>query len=357
MKKLPLILSLLSFLIFSPGCKDDDLAFSDCFREPDETQLTLTVLDGPTVSTQSSKVSVFFRVTDAEGDPVGFLDEEDFFIYEQGLNDSCAREVREGASEGRRKISSKEQVFNHTTMLVLDLSGSVLDNSLSDLKTAAKSFINEIMPDTPDESTQMGIWWFDGADELHLLVDVTSDKTDLTAGVEGISSSISSDSSTDLFGAVLKATDEAESILAAFDGMDLTAAASVVFFTDGRDQASRYARDDAYAAVAAAPADISFFTLAIGTDFDQSDLLNIGKNGSASAANINQLTIIFGQIAQLVANEANSYYLFEYCSPKRSGTDNKLIIEASVLVGTNDYKVGFIETTFDATGFGPNCEF
>jgi uncharacterized protein YegL len=348
MKYLTLIFTSLLILLFTPACKDDDQQFGDCFVKPNKTQLKLTKLEGPTVELPS-KVSVFFKVQDANNNPVGYLNEDNFVIYEKGLNDSCLRVISK--SEAKRRISGREQVFNHTTMLVLDLSGSVLQNSLAELKQAAITFIDEIMPDTIDNSTTMGIWWFDGEDKLHLLRDVTPDAADLKVAINSISSNISKDNSTDLFGAVIKASSIAKAILAEFKDKDISAAASVVFFTDGRDRANRYLRQDAYNAVATSPQGITYFTLGVGNEINPIDLQTIGRNGYQEAPTVAQLTAVFKQIAALVTNEANSYYFFEYCSPIRNGSKNSLIIEAF-----EGNEVGYLETQFDATGFTGGCQ-
>ena len=341
-------ISLIAILFLSFGCKDDDQPFSDCFKEPKKTQLNLQVLEGPTVS-EPSKISIFFKITDANGNPAGFLTPDNFVIYEKGLNDECHRVISQ--FEAERKISGKEQVFNHTTLLVLDLSGSVLGQSLAELQEASIAFIQEIIPDTIDSSKSMGIFWFDGEDTLHELVPVTNDRSMLTAGIGGIFPGISTDNSTDFFGAVIKTSDKAKAVLAQFEDQDITSAVSVVLFTDGRDRANRYLREDAYNAVSSSGSDISFFTLGLGDEINGIDLETIGRNGSQLAVNVNQLTAIFRQIAQQVANEANSYYLFEYCSPIRNGNNNGLIIEAF-----EGNEVGYFEATFDATGFTGGCQ-
>ncbi len=348
MKKITLLLGFFAFLFTTQGCKDDDGKFADCWREPNRTQLKLTILEGPTV-TLPSKISVFFRVQDQNNNPVGFLTPDNFVIYEKGLNDNCHRVISE--FEAKRRISSREQVFNHTTLLVLDLSGSVLQSSLTNLQQAAVTFIDEIMPDTIDSSTQMGIYWFDGEDVLHELEPITSDIFELKAAVNSITPNISSDNSTDLYGAVIKSAGIAATVLADYQNQDITAAASVVIFTDGRDRANRYLQSNAYQAVNSSPAGVTFFTLGVGNEIDKAALKTIGRNGFAEAATVSQLSTIFKQIAQLVNNEANSYYFFEYCSPIRNGAKNGLIIEAF-----ERNNVGYIQTEFDATGFTGGCQ-
>ncbi|MBI5914990.1 MAG: VWA domain-containing protein [Bacteroidetes bacterium] len=348
MKQLTLIFSLLALAVFSPGCKDDDSEFGDCWRTPNKSQLKLTVIEGPTIALPS-KVSIFFKVTDANNNPVGYLTEENFVIYEKGINDSCPRIISE--FEAKRKISGREQVFNHTTLLVLDLSGSVLQQSLTQLQSAAIAFVKEIVPAVPDPSIAMGIYWFDGADELHELEPVTHDIDDLEDAINSITPNISTDNSTDLYGAVIKSAAIADSILASYQNQDITSAASVVFFTDGEDRANRYLKADAYAAVTNSPQDISWFTLGVGNEINTIDLQKIGRNGFFQAETISQLTTVFKQIAEVVNNEANSYYFFEYCSPIRSGTNNGLVIEAY-----EGNEVGFMQAVFDATGFTGGCQ-
>ncbi len=348
MKKSVLFLSALFLVLLFSACKKDKNEFGDCWIKPNKAQLKLTVLEGPDV-TPPSKISIFFKVQDAYNNPVGYLKQSNFVIYEKGLNDDCHRRISE--FESTRRISGRAQVFNHTTLLVLDLSGSVLQQSLTKLQEAAIAFIDEIMPDTVDPSVAMGIWYFDGENKLHQLIPVTSSIFALKLGVSSISKNISIDNSTDLFGAVIKSAVKAQEILQGFQNQDMKSAASVVIFTDGRDRANRYTRQEAYNAVASAPKDISFFTLGVGNEINKSELQTIGKNGYAEAISIANLTSIFKQIAALVANQSNSFYLFEYCSPIRKGAKNGLIIEAF-----SNNEVGFMEAVFDATGFTGGCK-
>jgi uncharacterized protein YegL len=346
MKKVLLMSALLALVFSTPSCKKED--DGNCWREPNKEQLKITVLEGPTVS-QPSKISIFFKVQDANNNPVGYLTEDNFVIFEKGLNDKCYTEISK--FEAKRKISGREQIFNHSTILVLDLSGSVLETSLKDLQSAAVAFIEAVMPTTPDPSKQMGIWWFDGEDELHLLEPVTSDIFELRAAVNSITPNISNDNSTDLYGAVIKAADIAEDVLAGFQNQDITSAASVVLFTDGEDRADRYLKENAYAAVAGSPKEITWFSLGVGNEINATDLTKIGRNGFFQAASIAQMTAAFQQIASVVNSEANSYYFFEYCSPIRNGSKNGLIIEAF-----EGKEVGYLKTEFDATGFTGGCE-
>ena len=277
------------------------------------------------------------------------LEADQFTIYEQGINDECFNTI--STSESAARISSNSQVFNNNALLVLDLSNSVLSSSLTELKDASISFVDNVMPAAQDESFKMAIYWFDGEDKLHLLNELTSDRQELTASVDAITDDISNDPSTDLYGAVIKATNIAEDVLKQSTKNNTIGASSVVLFTDGTDQASRYKKEDAIKKVTNANANISFFSIGLGAEIDTEVLTEIGKTSSVFASNKEELENTFNDISFKVSEQANSFYLFEYCSPKRDGSgENNLAIQVR-----NGSKQGAVQTKFNASGFKGGC--
>lgn len=354
-----LICSLL--LLVSCGNADDDVSLNlntggdlglgkpvdDCL-DFGPNELLLSIQDQFT--TLPGKVSVFFRVSDEFGNPVAGLNASQFTIYEQGRNDDCFNTI--SGSESQARISPNSQIFNNNTLLVLDLSNSVLSSSLPELKSASSSFITNVMPESPSESFKMAVYWFDGEDVLHELYPLTSDRTLLIDAIEAISPDISDDPSTDLYGAVLKSTDIAEDLLQEASQSNVIGAASVVLFTDGTDQASRYTEEAAIKKVEEADSNISFFTIGLGAEIDSEVLAEIGKTFSVFAGNKEELELTFNELSLKVSERANSYYLFEYCSPKRDGSgENNLAIRVQ-----NNGLQGAVQTKFDATGFTGGCE-
>jgi uncharacterized protein YegL len=312
------------------------------------SDLVLSIQDQYT--TLPGKVSIFFKVSDTDGKPVPGLTASQFTIYEQGRNDDCFNTI--STSESFARISPNSQIFNNNTLLVLDLSNSVLSSSLSELKTASVSFINNVMPETDIESFKMAIYWFDGEDELHLLNELTSSKQQLTGAIEGITNDISNDPSTDLYGAVIKSTTIADDLLKASNSNDIIGAASVVIFTDGTDQASRYTEASALDKVNNANPNISFFTIGLGGEIDTEVLIDIGKTFSVFAGNKEELETTFNDISLRVSEQANSFYLFEYCTPKRDGSgENNLAIQVK-----DGSRQGAVQTKFSAKGFTGGCE-
>ncbi|MCM5662963.1 VWA domain-containing protein [Galbibacter mesophilus] len=351
MKIIKSIFSILAItsLLIACGSSDDDFnsdgGIPDCLGFEKAT-LKLTIQDEFT--TLPGKVSVFFKVNDTEGNAVPNLQASNFNIFEQGSNDNCPRSI--SASEAFSRISPNEQIFNTNTILVLDLSNSVLSSSLEELKVASISFIDEVMPTAASEQFKMAIYWFDGEEMLHELNPLTTDKDSLKMAVEGITEDISTDASTNLYGAVVQSTKIADDILKENEEKDILAASSVVIFTDGTDQAARVSESTAISTVENADENISFFTIGLGNEIDAEVLERIGKTGTAVASNKDELVDTFEDISENVAGQAKSYYLFEYCSPKRSGV-NDLIIQA-----VQGEKQGSVKTSFDATGFTGGCK-
>ncbi|WP_350291932.1 VWA domain-containing protein [uncultured Croceitalea sp.] len=353
-----LVFGLLLFI--SCGNADDDVNFDlnqgelgegkepdDCLNFEDN-ELLLSIQDQFT--TLPGKVSILFKVSDNLGNPVSGLTANQFTIYEQGRNDDCFNTI--SSSESLARISPNSQVFNNNTLLVLDLSNSVLQGSLEELKTASTSFVNNVMPSPESDSFKMAIYWFDGEDELHLLNALTSSTTELTAAIAGIDENISNDPSTDLYGAVIKSTNIAEELLQNSTQNSAIGAASVVIFTDGTDQASRFTEQSALNAVNNANRNISFFTIGLGAEIDSEVLGTIGKTASVVASNAAELETTFNQISARVSEQANSFYLFEYCTPKRDGSgENNLVIQL-----TDGAQQGAVQTRFSANGFTGGCE-
>jgi len=356
-------LSLFSFLllIFACGNADDDVNLDlnfgdglgkgkpvdDCLNLG-ESDLVLSIQEQYT--TLPGKVSILFKVSDSDGNPVSGLNADKFTIYEQGRNDECFNTISK--SESFARISSNSQIFNSNTILVLDLSNSVLSSSLDELKTASVSFVNNVMPAVTEDSYKMAIYWFDGEDELHLLNDLTSSKLELVNAINDITDAISNDPSTDLYGAVIKSTKIAEDLLKENIKDEIIGAASVVIFTDGTDQASRYTEEAALKVVNEASENISFFSIGLGAEIDTQVLTNIGKTFSVFAGNAEELENTFNDISIKISERANSFYLFEYCSPKRDGSgDNNLAIQ--VVDGNLQ---GAVQTKFSADGFVGGCQ-
>ena len=316
----------------------------DCWRKA-ESKITFTQLS-PFAVTPPSKISVFFKLDKKEGGAVPNLTAADFNVYEQTANNDCLQPI--SIFEGARVVSQEVQDYTHTTFILLDLSGSILANYSEEIKKATTALVNQIDP-TPNKSlNNIGIYWFDGASNLHRLVAPSFDKNLILEGINSIDNTNSQDNSTNLYGAVKEMTQRANELL---NSQDNVAGVSILLFTDGQDRANRVSKQVAYEAVDSSSTAISFFTVGLGEEVNEEDLKKFGKDKFVNIKGVEELSTSFKEIAQSVEDEANSYYLFEYCSPVRGGTDNVLIIEAI----QGDQK-GYLESSFSAEGFEGGCE-
>ena len=116
----------------------------DCWRRTDGkivfTQLSETQTSSP------SKISIRFKLDDKDGQPIPSLTEANFNIYEQTQSNSCLQSISE--FEALRSIQREQRSFIQHTLILLDLSGSVLTFQ-EELKEATRTLINCLLYTSP----------------------------------------------------------------------------------------------------------------------------------------------------------------------------------------------------------------
>lgn len=315
---------------------------SSCKKSNDTPQLKLTYKDK--IVEMPANVSIIFKVNDEANYPIPGLQESNFEIYEDGKLIS--------EYEAARKIQDKPEKFKFNLLLMLDLSGSVLDSSLTSLKQASISFINSVMPavgSSDYEEILMAVKWFDGEKNIHNLVDYTYLRTDLVNAINGISSNISTDNSTNLYGGIVQGLQNIDARVETYAQADIISAGALITFTDGTDQAGWYTFKQMTDAIDQRNKSIAMYSIGLGGEIETKVLQRFGENGSESAENISDLIPKFEEIARFVKDEAKSYYLLEYCSPKRAG-DHNLKIRV-----TYNRISGELTETFNADDFTGGC--
>lgn len=345
--RLPRRLAALALLfgLAAAGCdsnaeEDRCAAFDTCDAK---RELELTLIESRTRT--PANVSLLFKIDTEDGRPVANLTPPSFEIYEN--------ERLISRFESQQQILPKSGQFKYSVALLLDLSGSIVaSENLEALKAAAQSFVEAVVFPRDDPrygEIEMGVWWFDGRKDLDSLVGFRTDPAVLTAGIERIHAGMTVDNSTNLYGAVVQGVERVRRRLQETTRQEVITAGSVAIFTDGTDQANRVTRQAALRAVREAPGSVSVYTIGLGGEIDVSTLREIGAGGFVSAVDLDDLVPTFQELADLVRDEANSYYLLEYCSPKRAG-DNDLTVKATF----GDY-VGLLSTRFSAKDFSAGC--
>lgn len=309
-----------------------------------------------------SRISWLFRVDTCSGQPVAGLGATQFQIYEDDKQVS--------AYESQQRVAPKGERFRLYSMVLLDLSGSMLrSGDFPQLQAAARRYLETVLSAGGD-GHQVQLMTFDGRSEPQVLVPFSANLATLEAGLDSLSQSecaVSADcagfsdrrtcagwrcvdDSTNLNGAVVRSLSMLDSQLAQAgvpwrDG-------ALVLFTDGTDQASRVSSSEMLQAVSKSSDHV--FTIGLGGEVDLPVLQQVGKDGAWPVAKADQLEGAFQEIAARVAGLANRFYVLEYCSPKRSGKHT-----LKVVTSYQDPKLGEllgqISSEFDATGFSSGC--
>jgi uncharacterized protein YegL len=336
--------SVLKFLIFIP-LFIFVILFQNCGHndhpEPEYSGIALNLLKTETEA--PAKVKIFFQAEYNDGLGVAALDTSNISIYEDDALISIF--------EADRTFRDDPEDFIFSTLLLLDLSGSVLNaQSLPALKDAATSLINEVLPNGSSGNAEMAIYWFDGEENIHLLNDFSSNAQELINAVNSITENISMDNSTNLNGALVQGIELMNARIENLETkLEILNAGSLLIFTDGTDRASRVTEDFAIKKTDSIVTNLTLFTVGLGGEINNTVLAKFGKDGFEYANNLQNLTNSFKKIADRIKDKANSYYVFEYCSPKRAGSFN---LKIDVL---KDDKGGSLVSTFSADGFTGGC--
>jgi hypothetical protein len=294
--------------------------------------LRLTLVDS--ASNRPSNVAVYFTVDAANGDPVGGLEASDFRIYEDGHIVS--------PTESQQTIVNPEVAAEHYTLLLVDMSGSIVE---SDQLPALQAAATELVSQVEGSNQRVAVYAFDGEEDIHSIVGFTTEGG-AAAGVARLSSFRPQDPSTNLHGAVVQGLATLDEALS-HSRVPLHFGTLVVF-TDGTDHAARVSRHDMAHAIDESPYDV--FAIGVGDEIDEGTLGDVGRDGYVLVADSSAITAAFRQVGERIVQMTQRFYLLSYCSPARAG-EHRVTVEAV----TPDAS-GRLTYDFDAAGFGPDCD-
>ncbi len=156
--------------------------------------------------------------------------------------------------------------------------------------------------------------------------------------------------STNLNGAVVRRLDELDRALSHSEHS--LRFGTLVVFTDGTDRAARVPAAEMQKRVNNSTYDV--FAIGLGAEIKESQLQEIGKNGTTMAADKDAVVKAFDTIGARIEGATKSFYLLSYCSPARAGK-HEVRIEAVTKIGDSE-RSGSLRSQFDATGFTANCD-
>ena len=281
-----------------------------------------------------SNVALYFAMDDKEGNPVPGVEASEFKIYEDGKLISDY--------ESKQTILNQEVAIERYTLLLLDMSGSVVDSGqVPQVQEAVAAFLENI-----GENEKIAIYAFDGREEIVPVAKFGMRESALARKNELLSNYEPKDPSTNLNGAIIKGVEVLEEAKAKSD-VPLRFG-TLVIFTDGTDRAHRATPEDAVAAME--DSDTGAFVIGLGGEVDQAEMQRFARDGFVHAKDKETITQSFKDVADKINAQALRYYLLSYCSPARAGT-HELTVE--VAVGEDK---GKLEYQFDAEGFDPGCD-
>ena len=279
-----------------------------------------------------SNIAVYFTVDTTRGDPVPDLTPADFHIFEDGQPVSVF--------ESRQTILQPEVAAAHYTLLLVDMSGSVVGSpDLDKVVSGAASFAQQV-----GRYQKLGIFAFDGSP--HVTQVAPFGGGDPQGTLRAFAGFQSKDPSTNLNGAVVEAIrildhQMSQSSLPLRFG-------TLVVFTDGTDHAARVSRDALHAALS--EVDVEIYAIAVGSEVNDQEIRAIGRNGTFTSKNPADIRRGFDEIGARIEGFSRRYYLLSYCSPARAGEHN---VEIEAVKGSMHGRLGY---DFKADGFGPNCD-
>ncbi len=337
------------FLGIGPECDDPEEETTGALANEFNViiQDVKTFNNSTDIPTNSNTIEVYFKLNDIQDNPVPNRTESFFEIFEKTSEDNEFNLI--SVNEANRTIDPDRADFKYFNTIVLDLSGSVIADEvgLNLLKNATTKFINTIYSQITAENLLTSIIWFDGTENITVLQDFTSDQGLLVSQVETISADLPSDSSTNLNGAIVQSLSYLRTNMNS-QAANFIVSGSLLIFTDGTDQANEVSTSAALNAVEQAKATVNLYSVGLGSEID-SDVLNaVGYSGAFFADNINALETEFLVVAQQIEDQANSYYLMRYCSPKRNGNN-----EVKIGIKNKGSQGGI--ATFNAANFEDNC--
>ncbi len=278
-----------------------------------------------------SNVAVYFTVETHNGAPVANLTPQDFRIYEDQQPVSIL--------ESKQTILQPEVAAIHYTLLLIDMSGSVVDSGdMPALIEAASSFGERVGP-----YQKVAVYTFDGSPHLTQVVGFGGN---VRGGIGALGMRRPRDPSTNLNGAVI------EGVRLLTQQMERAPVplrfGTLVVFTDGTDRAHRASPDDVDRSLDSAG--FETYVIGVGQEVDRRQLSRIGRSGTFASQNPADIKKGFDEIGARIESASRRYYLLSYCSPSRAG-EHEVEIEA-IAAGSS----GRLSYRFNATGFGPNCD-
>lgn len=273
--------------------------------------ITITQVD----NSKFPQVTVYISVTDAAGEPLG-VSPSSLQVYENGVLMTPTA------------ISGQGEIGQLTTLLVIDISGSMFNSKkIVGAQEAAKAYVEQMRP-----QDQAGLISFNT--EVKVVQPVTSDRTALIAAID----SLVPDKDTAMFDALAQGVQT----LVPIEGRK-----TIVLLSDGLDNVSRSTLEDIVTAIG--PAGLSVSTIGLGdptmtgtnNGIDEPALQELASRAGGVyrfASGPEALVALYEQLGRALQGE----FSFTYTSPSklRDGVNRGLTVSISDTSVNSQYNPG-----------------
>jgi hypothetical protein len=317
----------------------------DGASEPDSVavsgtgQYNVRLTEFATFTVGTNFVNAFFRATDASGRGLNIPSD----VVDQQVD--LFRVFDDGDEQGPTDPESFYQVlkldevpFRLRTVLLLDNSTSV-GNDLDEIRAAARTVVDNLVA-----NQEVALYVFDS--EVTLLQDFTSDAAALNAAIDGITIG---GPSTALYNGLLTGLDRWDDVFELTDNGDGTVDIDIergflVLLSDGEDTAGGATLQE----VLNARGDKQVYAVGYG-DVNDGVLGQVGNAGVFTVDTADDLPAVFAEVQAEIDNDARSFYILNYSSPRRA--DEVHTLEICLRGNTFTGPGACAETTYNSAGF------
>jgi hypothetical protein len=287
-----------------------------------------------------SNIVLLFRV-DGPGGPAHKLGKRNFTVQENGVSVPAGPDLRVVRPYLRDTLR---------LLVLLDLGGHPTDAERKAMISATRELVSRL-----SVHAQIAVYVFDGSAASEAVVVAQADDDELRAALDALKDRSSSDSSTDLHGALVTAI----KTLQLESDPPQPHTGMLVLISRSPDRAARVSKGDVEDQFEARDMEVMRFVTAFGPNAKAEDYEWLaGDETIRSAANPWELGRAARQIAKRIDAIARSYQVVSLCSGVRAG-DAEITITAKRTIKTEDGdfedETGELVTVFDANEFGPDC--
>lgn len=283
---------------------------------------------------------VNFTVSTCDGVPVPDVTEDDFEV----INDETGEPFQ---SEGGSSAFVEAMNFEFYTILVLDLSNSIVENGrLDDVLDGAQMFVQGLVENqTGNFRHSVAIFAFGSTEASALEQDFTDDALTLYDTINGLRADPGR-GSTNLYGAFTAGLDQ----LAVHGAGDLVSR-NLVIFTDGTHETGDKEEMRAYALTRLEESDVSSYAIGIKGDYSASEVEELASNPDnfILVEDSGDLVDAFEQVSGMIDAWSRSNYVMGVCSPLE-GPDRSLTIRITRGSDYGELQVGYSAVGFNLVG-------